>query len=322
MRLPGSATECHAGGVVAAVHIGVAIGAGPADRAVARGNIRVRIDRAGVTRVVVALLAQERGPRREQLVVHGTVRVVTLGTIVLHGFVFEQERAALLGVTLVAGLVGRGLDQHVVALGAVRIVAIGAGDLALADRVTRELVHVRLLVLVTIHADPGLRQAIQDLVVTRVHVVAVAAGNIRPAVFAGEEMLLRGLAMAAHAHLGALGGVFLVVTLQGSRDAELLLLVGVLAAGTVTGLAAAGRRRRARIRGHPVGTAHDGHRVLVVVALGADFRALAVAGRRRQRRTIPGARPLTGQSDNENSRQLRQRQNAHSLDSPSSLGGN
>ena len=53
--------------------------------------------------------------------------------------VLPQVRTAFLGMARVALVVDRGLPQHLVGRRAVRVVAIRAGDLALADRMMRGL---------------------------------------------------------------------------------------------------------------------------------------------------------------------------------------
>ena len=106
------------------------------------------------------------------------MRVMTIATIVLHRLVLEQERTAFLGMAVVAGLVDGSLDQHVITLGTVGIVAIGAHHLAFAHRVARKLVQVGFLISVTTHASVHLRLAVEDLVFAFVHLVTIIAGNI------------------------------------------------------------------------------------------------------------------------------------------------
>ena len=57
------------------------------------------------------------------------VRVVAQGAVFGNGRVLPQERAALLGMTAVTGIVQIGIDQQRVVTSIVRVVAIGAGHL-------------------------------------------------------------------------------------------------------------------------------------------------------------------------------------------------
>ena len=109
----------------------------------------IRMQRHGV-----ALLAQHRDRRDQQGLLVGTVHVVAVEAVFAHRRVLEQERPALLRVAGVAGLVDRvGLQQR---LGdaAVRIVAIGAGDLPFRQRHVRAAVELGADVLVAGRARP------------------------------------------------------------------------------------------------------------------------------------------------------------------------
>src|ERR1035437_668590 len=88
---------------------------------------------------------------------------------------FEQERAALLGVTGEAGLVQRVLLEQSRACRAVRIVAVRAYDLADLDRVGRKLEGFSALLLVASEANLNLRLLRQHRVRRRMHLVAVIA---------------------------------------------------------------------------------------------------------------------------------------------------
>src|SRR5262245_47035405 len=99
-----------------------------------RGRARIRIGLRGVARLVVALLAQPGllgvlHPR-----VEGTVRIVAVQTVLAHRWVFPQHRRALLGMTRVAVLVDRVLEQQRGAGGAVRVVARRAVEPPFAQR--------------------------------------------------------------------------------------------------------------------------------------------------------------------------------------------
>src|SRR6187551_1111802 len=97
---------------------------------------------------VVAILAQVRRMLVQDLVVRGAMRVVAARAVLLDRWVGEHERSALVGVAAQALVVDRCIAQHHGADGAMRIVAIGALDLAFDDRVVRRLQGLRTDVLV------------------------------------------------------------------------------------------------------------------------------------------------------------------------------
>ena len=80
-------------------------------------------------------LGAEPWPRNLQHeLVDRAVRFVTVQAVRTNRRVFEQERSALFGMTLVASVVDRRGPQQFFIRGAVRLMAIGAGDLAFAHR--------------------------------------------------------------------------------------------------------------------------------------------------------------------------------------------
>ena len=87
----------------------------------------------------VALAADLGLLRLQHRLVGGAMCVVTIQAILAHRRVLPQERTALLGMALVAIVVDRGFADHRLGArhAAVRIVAVRAGQLALAHR------HVR-----------------------------------------------------------------------------------------------------------------------------------------------------------------------------------
>ena len=77
---------------------------------------------------------------------------MTVVAVLAHRGVFEQERPALFGVTLVASVVDRIRPQQRFGVAAVRIVAIRAHKLAFAHRHMRRAEHLRAPVLVALEA--------------------------------------------------------------------------------------------------------------------------------------------------------------------------
>src|SRR5262245_8434948 len=91
----------------------------------------------------------------------------------------EQERPALFGVALVASVVDRVLPQQRFGGAAVRIVAVRAGDLSLADRHVRRAEDLGAPILVTLEAGFELGLGLQvglDRNLSH-HRVAFAAGE-------------------------------------------------------------------------------------------------------------------------------------------------
>src|SRR5690349_23112590 len=118
--------------VVRAVDVRVAVQAAARERDADAGARAAGAGHAGGAAAVagrlVALLAEERRARLQQVVVVRAVRVVAQHAVLLHRLVRAHERPALLHVAGIAGLVDRVLDERFLAGGAVRVVAIGAGD--------------------------------------------------------------------------------------------------------------------------------------------------------------------------------------------------
>ena len=92
---------------------------------------RPRADR--VTRCVVALSAEPRICDLEKPVIDGSVRLMAVAAILKRRRMFPQKRPAPLGVTGVTVFIDAGLFELGRIGGAVRIVAIGAGELAFSQ---------------------------------------------------------------------------------------------------------------------------------------------------------------------------------------------
>src|SRR5215510_608026 len=100
----------------------------------------------------VALLAQARPRHLQHEVVHRAVRIVAIRAVLTHRRVLEQERTALLGMALVASVVGRCVAQQGLRVAAMGVMAVGAGHLAFAQRHVSVAQDLRPDVLVTLEA--------------------------------------------------------------------------------------------------------------------------------------------------------------------------
>ncbi len=124
-------------------------------------------------RAIVTLLAHERRPGKQQRRNVGTVRRMAIRTAFYRGTMLEQEGAALLCMAHPAGFVDGVFHQQFGAGRTVGIVAIGTDDLACSDRVRRNLVAVRALLLMASEANLCLGLFIPNLVGRLVKLVAV-----------------------------------------------------------------------------------------------------------------------------------------------------
>src|SRR6188474_2626430 len=131
-------------------------------------------------RQVVALLTQVRTRPDQQLVVVGTMRLMTVETTLADGRVFPEERSPLFGVTRVTDLV-HGIEvQQGAGRRAVRVVAVDARHFSFRQRHMRSPAKLGALLLVTLvtglgDALPGQQTAGRQLL----HgIVAIGAGEI------------------------------------------------------------------------------------------------------------------------------------------------
>ena len=121
--------------------------AGPAHDAFIRiGSSRQRIGCLQVVRMAlvrVTLLTQERQRSDQQSVLIGTMWRMTVEAVFAHWCMLEDERPALLGMTLVAGLVDGIRLQQRVGDRAMRIVAVVAAHLPFGERHVRAAVELQ-----------------------------------------------------------------------------------------------------------------------------------------------------------------------------------
>src|SRR5262249_48684137 len=235
---------------VAAVELVVAVDAAARDQArVLRpgpGAARV-VDRARVARRVVAVLADVGRLLLEQARVVRAVRVMAGKAVLLDRRMVPHERAALLGVAAGAELRDRFGVDHRFREGAVRVVAIGARELALDDRVVRRLEQLRADLLVAGRAGLVLQLALGGLIRRHrgiwllqrdggaraglaVQRVAVGAGHVLLAMSARApegEMAVALVARQADARF-LVGGISVVVEAEDAADAAAAALLRVL----------------------------------------------------------------------------------------------
>src|ERR1043165_246454 len=120
---------------------------------------------AGVGRMsaqrAVARLAEPRPRNLEHEVVGRAVGVVTVRAVLPHRGVLEQERSALFGVALVAGVIGGRLLEQRIAEASMRVMAAAAGHLSFAHRHVRGAPDLGALVLVALGAGVDLYRSLE-----------------------------------------------------------------------------------------------------------------------------------------------------------------
>ena len=103
----------------------------------------------GLTRMTcadVAALAEHRHIDHQHVLVDAAVRDMAIEAVRCHRRVHPEERPALFGVTAVADLIDHRRPQLLPIRTAVRIVAVGAGHRALAQRHVRRQIDFHLFV--------------------------------------------------------------------------------------------------------------------------------------------------------------------------------
>ena len=184
-----SALETGTRRVVAAVDLRVAVLAGASDDAWALASaeqragsrLSVAVERAVVAHSeVVALLAEIRPRRDEQLVVVGPMRLMTAEATLTDRRVFPEERPAFFGMAGVADVVDRIGVQEGTRRRAMRVVTVHAGHLSLGQRHVRTPAELGALLRVALRA--GLRDALagQETVGRQLlhRIVAIGAAEV------------------------------------------------------------------------------------------------------------------------------------------------
>lgn len=137
---PRSAREPGSGRMVRAMNLAVTVEARLALQIPVVGSrrqLRAIVQPARVELRRMARLAEVRYFQFQHAQVVGTVRIVTVRTVLPHRAMLEQHGAALVGVAGITGLVDGRLLQQARSRPAMRVVATGTGHLAFPQR------HVR-----------------------------------------------------------------------------------------------------------------------------------------------------------------------------------
>ena len=104
----------------------------------------------------MAALAKSRFPGVQQLRLTRAVWIMAVGAVLHCRGMFPQERTPMLCMTVVAGLVDRGLNQHGWIRRSMRVMAVGASDLAFSERHVGRAIYLGTAHLVTAETDLGL----------------------------------------------------------------------------------------------------------------------------------------------------------------------
>lgn len=101
----------------------------------------------------VTLLTEAGNSDLQEPRIGGAVRLMTVRTALDDGRMLPQKRSPFLGMARVAVLINRILTEHGLCRGPVRIVAVAATDLSLAQRHVRAALKLGPTGLVTLGAD-------------------------------------------------------------------------------------------------------------------------------------------------------------------------
>lgn len=154
--------------------VGVGLGAVAADARNAHrpADSRCNTGNAGSAVPAMALVANQRWTRLEQVVGSGSVRHMAIRAVVIDRLMVMHERPAFFHVAGVASLDDT-VALHQLRPGrAVRVMAIGAAHFAFQYWMVRLFVDLRALLLVAGETHFGLGALVPDLVMGRVYLVA------------------------------------------------------------------------------------------------------------------------------------------------------
>lgn len=149
----------------------------------------------------VTLLAEEGRTLLQQIVINRAVRVVADRAILGDRLMVAHKRSALLHVARVAGFDNAIARQHLFAGTAVRIVAVGANDLAFLDRMVRRAVDLSALLFVARETHFRLRLLVANPVVLRVNLMAGRTGDVARGMKVGLPMDALAALMAVETRL-------------------------------------------------------------------------------------------------------------------------
>lgn len=123
-----------------------------------------------VTALVMARLAQERGPNLDHGRIRAAVRVVADPAVLRYRLMGTDVRPALFHVALVTGL-DYAAPDHLLGIVAMHVMTVGAAHFAFKYRMSIGLVDLNALLLVAGEADLRLRELVAHFVVRGVHLV-------------------------------------------------------------------------------------------------------------------------------------------------------
>ncbi len=223
--------------------------------------------------------------------------VMANAAIFRYRLVVVNERAALLRMALVASLVDAIFLQLLGASGTMRIVAVGAGDLALLDRMARRTVELGALLLVAGEAHFRLGELVAYLIVAGMYLMARSAGSV--AVGMGAAGPVDALAALVAGQAGLILARRWRARLLPERDLDLrpLFHVGRLIGVGLALTVATGTGRRAFVGdGAMLGLADGEHRVFLGFVVAACAISVALEHRVLARRLV-GGRVRSSQGD-------------------------
>ena len=134
------------------------------------------------------------------------MRVMADRTVLLHRLVVADEGSAFFHVAGIAGVVDAIAHHHAWTGRAMRIMAIGAGDLAFSDRMAGRPVDLVPLLLMASEAHFRLRQLVANSVMGGMHLVTGGAGRILVRMAAARPVDAFAALMAGQAGLALLIG--------------------------------------------------------------------------------------------------------------------
>lgn len=116
------------------------------------------------------------------------MRVMADGTILLHGLMIADKGPTFLHVAGIAGIVDVISDHHAGTCGAMRVMTVGAGDLAFPYGVAVRAINLASLLFMTGKTHFRLGQPVAHLIVSGMHLVASGTGCILVCVAAASPV--------------------------------------------------------------------------------------------------------------------------------------
>ena len=130
---------------------------------------------------------------------------MAIGAILADGLMFPKQRAALISMARIAKIRNAHVAQHIRTRRAVRVVAIRADHLALANRVVRVLQGQRALFGMAAEANLRLRRLNQYRILGNMDRVAAYTGEVIDLMLASDPRRMIGILVATETDLIAHG---------------------------------------------------------------------------------------------------------------------